>query len=96
MRSYELVMILRPNLEEEANEALITKFTDIIQKNGGELVKVDKWGKRRLAYEIKKLNEGYYVVVDFKSEPDVAGELERVLKINDDVVRHIVVRKGEQ
>ncbi len=95
MRSYELVMVIRPNLEEEAYEAITAKFTDLIQNNGGELVKVDKWGKRRLAYDIKKFKEGYYVVVEFNAQSEVARELDRVLKITDDIIRHIVVRKDK-
>ncbi|MEG6617246.1 30S ribosomal protein S6 [Peptococcaceae bacterium 1198_IL3148] len=93
MRNYELMYILRTDLEEEATEAVINKFTDLIEKNGGEVVKVDKWGKRRLAYPIKKRTEGFYVLVDFKSEPAVSHEVERVLKITDEVLRHMVIVK---
>ena len=96
MRNYELVFIIRPNLDEEANEAVINKCTAIIENQGGELIKVDKWGKRRLAYEIQKLREGFYVVVNFKAEAAVAHELERILKISDDVIRYIIVRKEEE
>lgn len=91
MRSYELLFILKPELEDEATEAAINKFTGLIEKNGGELVKVDKWGKRRLAYPIQKRNEGYYVIVNFKATPAVSHEVERVLGISDEVMRHMVV-----
>lgn len=95
MRNYELVFIIRPDLEEEAYEAMIEKFTGLIQSEGGEIVKVDKWGKRRLAYEIQKLREGYYVIVYFKGEAAVANELERVLKITDSIIRQMIIRKEE-
>jgi small subunit ribosomal protein S6 len=96
LRNYELIYILRTDLEEEATEAVINKFTGLIEKNGGEVVKVDKWGKRRLAYAIKKRTEGFYVIVDFKAEPAVSHEVERVLKITDEVLRHMVVVKEEK
>jgi small subunit ribosomal protein S6 len=78
-------------MEDEATEAAVNKFTGLIEKNGGELVKVDKWGKRRLAYPINKRNEGYYVLVNFKAEPAVSHEVERVLRITDEVIRHMVI-----
>lgn len=91
MRSYELVFILNADMEDEATEAAVNKFTGLIEKNGGELVKIDKWGKRRLAYPINKRNEGYYVLVNFKAEPAVSHEVERVLRITDEVIRHMVI-----
>lgn len=91
MRSYELVFILNADMEDEATEAAVNKFTGLIEKNGGELVKVDKWGKRRLAYPINKRTEGYYVLVNFKAEPAVSHEVERVLRITDEVIRHMVI-----
>lgn len=95
LRNYELMFIIRPDLEEEATEAVVEKFTGLVEKQGGELVKVDKWGKRRLAYEINKIREGFYVLVYFKGNAEVAAELERVLKISDEVIRHMVIRKEE-
>ncbi|WP_031514310.1 30S ribosomal protein S6 [Desulfofalx alkaliphila] len=95
MRSYEVMFIIRPDLEEEATEAVVEKVTGLIEKQGGETVKVDKWGKRRLAYEINKLREGYYVVVYFKGTAQVADEMDRVLKITDEVIRHMIIRKEE-
>lgn len=95
MRPYELVVILNPNLEEEPTEALITKFQELITNHGGEIVKTDKWGKRKLAYEIDGYTEGFYVVIDFQSESSAAQELERVLKITDEVIRHLLIRTDE-
>lgn len=92
MRSYETIFVLRPNLEEETRNALIEKFTTII-KTAGEVENVDEWGTRKLAYEIEKLREGYYVLVNFKATIDLPSELERNFRISDDVIRYIVVNK---
>ncbi|MDD2421688.1 MAG: 30S ribosomal protein S6 [Heliobacteriaceae bacterium] len=93
MSNYEALVILRPNLEEDAVQAVLDRFSNAISQQGGELVKVDKWGKRKLQYEIEKLREGYYVLLNFKGQPAVPQELERIMKIADDVIRFLVVRK---
>ena len=95
MRAYELVMITRPELEEEAQVAIVDKFTSLIQNQGGTVEAVDKLGKRRLAYEIKGFHEGLYTVMSFKADQKVPRELDRVLKIADEVVRHMIVAKDE-
>jgi small subunit ribosomal protein S6 len=95
VRQYELVFIIRPDLEEEAVEAVIEKVKALAENNGAEVTKLDKWGKRRLAYEIKHVREGYYVVMNFKGEAAVAAELDRVLKITDEILRHIIVRDDD-
>ncbi|MGI6065268.1 MAG: 30S ribosomal protein S6 [Bacillota bacterium] len=95
MRAYEAMYIIRPDLDEEKIQATIEKYSSLIQNNGGELVKVDPWGKRRLAYEVKKFREGYYVLVYFKGTQETPAELERNFKISDDVIRYIVVREEE-
>lgn len=91
MRNYELMYIIRPDVEQETVQAVVEKFQGIIG-NGGEIVKHDIMGKRRLAYEINKFRDGTYVLVHFASPTEVVTELERVLKITDEVIRHIVVR----
>jgi len=96
MRNYELMYILKPEMEEEATTQLIEKYAAVITNGGGELVSVDKWGKRRLAYEIKDLHEGYYVLVTFKCEPAVVMELDRVMKISDDMLRFMIINKDEK
>ncbi|MZP29911.1 30S ribosomal protein S6 [Heliobacterium undosum] len=96
MREYEAVVLVRPNLEEEALQGVMDKFVNLIPQQGGEIVKVDKWGKRRLQYEVKKFKEAFYFLMNFKGEPAVAHELERVMKISDDIIRFLVVRKDEQ
>ena len=75
--------------------AVVEKFNAIIEANGGEVVKTDLWGKRRLAYEIEKVREGYYVLVTFKAEADLPAELERNFRIADDIMRYMVVRLPE-
>ncbi|WP_027364739.1 30S ribosomal protein S6 [Desulfotruncus alcoholivorax] len=95
MRRYELVFILRPDLEEEALDAAIAKVRSLAENNGAEVTKLDKWGKRRLAYEIKHVRDGFYVVMNFNGEPESAAEIDRVLKISDEILRHIIVREDE-
>ncbi|MCH4887349.1 30S ribosomal protein S6 [Acidaminobacter sp. JC074] len=95
MRKYETLFVLKTNMEEAARVALIEKFTGIIA-NDGEVTNVDEWGSRKLAYEIEKLTEGYYVLVDFKANPELPRELERNFKISDDVLRYVVINKEEK
>jgi len=95
MRKYETLFVLKNNIEEAARVALIEKFTGIIN-NDGEVTNVDEWGTRKLAYEIEKLTEGYYVLVDFKSSTELPRELERNFKISDDVLRYVVINKEEK
>ncbi|MGZ9585956.1 30S ribosomal protein S6 [Paenibacillus marinisediminis] len=89
MRKYELMYIIRPDVEQEAVQAVVEKFQGVIS-NGGEITKHDVLGKRRLAYEIKKFRDGIYVLVNFTAEPAVVAELDRQLKIADEVIRHLV------
>lgn len=93
MRAYECMFIISPQLDEEKTEAVITKFADLIAKNGGEVTKTDKMGRRRLAYEIDGNMEGFYTILYFNAEPTLAAELDRVFKITDGVIRHLIVRK---
>jgi small subunit ribosomal protein S6 len=95
MRNYETIFILKPSLEEEKRNAIIEKFKKIIS-DGGELISVDEWGMKRLAYEIEKLKDGYYVLINFKSGSDVVNELERNYRISDDVIRFVVINKEEK
>lgn len=96
MRKYELVFISNPNLDDEATESTINKYLDIIKKQDGELLEIEKIGKRNLAYKIKHLTEGFYATIYFRSIPDVVKELDRVLKIDDNIIRHIIVRHDER
>ncbi|OXM14497.1 30S ribosomal protein S6 [Paenibacillus herberti] len=91
MRKYELMYIIRPETEQEAVQALVEKFNGIIA-NGGEVSKSDVLGKRRLAYEINKIRDGIYVLVHFTGTTEVVNELDRVIKITDDVIRFLIVK----
>ena len=95
MRNYELIYVLRPNLEEEAKTAVLDKVKGIIESSG-EVVKVDTWGTRKLAYEIETLTEGYYVLINFKSTTEVPKEIDRNLKIMDNAIRHMIVKLDEK
>lgn len=95
MRAYEMMFILNPELPAEDIETAKTKVVDIITQNGGVFSEYDVWGKRRLAYEVKDQREGVYVLAHFEGTTATIDELDRVLKINDNILRHMIVRKGE-
>ena len=96
MRKYETIFILHPSLDEEAVNAAVDKFKGVIENAGGVVENVDLWGKRKLAYEIEKVNEGYYTLVNFSAEPQLPKELDRLFRINDSVIRHIIVKDEKQ
>lgn len=91
INNYETVFILNPNLDEEKTEALVEKFKSLIESEG-TINAVDVWGKRKLAYRINDLSEGYYVLVNFESKPDFPTELDRVFKITEGVMRSIIIK----
>lgn len=90
MRNYEVLFILDPVMDDAARNAAVDKVVAIINENG-EAGDPDLWGKRRLAYEVNRKTEGFYVLIQFKAEPELPKELDRRLKISDDVMRHIIV-----
>ena len=90
MKNYELVYVVRPNAEDEVKEAVLNKIQEVISANG-EVEKVDTWGNRKLAYQIAKFSEGFYELVNFKASADLPKELDRNLKINENVIRHMIV-----
>jgi len=92
MVKYEGVFILKPNMEEEENKSQIERIKEIIEGNSGKIDKIDEWGQRRLAYEIKKNKEGYYTIINFQAEADLIKELDRTSKINDNIIRHMIIR----
>lgn len=92
LNSYESVLVISMKLGEEGVEALSQKFQGIIQSNA-TLDSVDTWGKRRLAYEINKESEGYYVLFNFTSSADFPAELDRLYKITDGVLRSLIIKK---
>lgn len=83
MRKYEVIFIVKP-MEEDATNAVIEKFSNLIQNNGGTIDKEDRWGKKRLAYEIKDCTEGYYCLFNVTCEPACVAECDRVMKITDE------------
>lgn len=95
MNKYEVMYIVKP-LEDEAVEAVVKKFEDLIAANGGAVEKTDRWGKKRLAYEINKTQEGVYVLVTFTGNAACVAELDRVMRITDELMRHMIVRKEEK
>ena len=92
MRKYEAVFILHPSLDEEADKANDEKFKGVIENGGGVLENVDSWGKRKLAYEINKVNEGYYTLFNFSGDSELPKELDRVFRITDTVIRHLIIK----
>jgi small subunit ribosomal protein S6 len=95
LRKYEVVYVIRPDLDEENTTAVIDRFSELVKTQGGEVLNIDKWGKRRLAFEVKDFREGFYVIMHMNAEPQVADELDRVFKITDSIIRFIIVRDDE-
>ena len=91
MNKYESVVIVNPNLEEESIKNLIKKFSDLINTDG-TVTSVEEMGKRKLAYEIQKQKEGFYIVIKFEAKPELIAELERVYRITDDIIKFITVK----
>lgn len=91
MNKYETLFILKSTLDEEALKAGVEKFKGVIENGGGTIDNVDAWGKRKLAYEIDKQNDGYYTLINFTADSQLPKELDRVFRITDGVVRHIIV-----
>ncbi|AVP70700.1 30S ribosomal protein S6 [Rhodococcus hoagii] len=95
MRHYELMVILDPSLDERTVAPSLDTFLNVVRKDGGNVDKVDVWGKRRLAFEIAKNAEGIYAVVDITAEPATVKELDRQLGLNESVLRTKVLRHGK-
>jgi small subunit ribosomal protein S6 len=93
--AYELMYIVKPELDDQQVQQEIEKVGQLIQTNGGQIKKVTPWGKRRLAYTVKDNREGHYVVEEFDLDQTKVQEVERVLKISDTVFRHLLVRQDE-
>ena len=96
MNQYEVMYVIDPALEDGARTELINRFSDLVVKNGGEVDRVDEWGKRRLAYAIQYKTEGYYVLMYIKAPAELPREIERNMQISDSVLRYLTVRyEGE-
>jgi small subunit ribosomal protein S6 len=92
MRAYEVMVILDPDLEERTVGPSLDTYLNVVRKDGGNVEKVDVWGRRRLAYEIAKKSEGIYAVVELQAEPATVKELDRQLSLNESVLRTKVMR----
>ena len=92
MKDFEVMYVVKP-MEDEALQAIVDKFNEIIEKHG-TVSKVDIWGKKRLAYSIQDVEEGIYVLVNFSSSSAVIAELDRVMRITEDVLRHMIIAKN--
>ena len=95
MTNYELMLIIDPMLDDEAKEQTVETVKSIIETEG-KVGEIDTWGMRKLAYPIAKKSEGYYVVVNFEAETTLPKELDRRLRISDNVMRHLIVNKDEK
>ncbi len=94
-RAYEAMVILNPNVGEDDLKASTQRVADMITARGGQVDKVDPWGRRRMFYPIKHVQDGHYVVYTFHAEPRAVSELEASWRISDDVLRHLVTRKED-
>ena len=96
MRHYEVMVILDSGLEEEAIRAVLDRATKTLTTNGATVGKVERWGKRRFAYEVRHRSEGFYALVDAMAEPAAMAEVDRMLGLADEVIRHKVIRLPEK
>ena len=93
MNKYELAVVLRPDLDEEVKAAEMQKVQNLITRFGGVIEKIDDWGKKRLAYEIQKVNEGFYSFITFDAESSAPAEIESRMRIMENVLRYLIIRK---
>jgi len=96
MKAYELLYFVRPSATDEARAAAMKRIDTAITEGSGVVDNIEDWGKRKLAYEINKLTEGDYTLINFHADPTQIAELDRVLRINDTVVRHMIVRRPDK
>lgn len=96
MRAYEILYVIRPDIDEEAKTALVQRFDELLSSNGAEIIESKEWGKRRLAYEIQDYKDGVYHIIKLKDDGTAIAEFERLIKINNDIIRHIVVRDEQE
>ncbi len=92
MQIYESIFIINPNLTDEETANIIKKMQDVVTKQGGEMIKFEDWGKKKLSYEIKKHKRGHYAFFQFKAAPAAVAELERTYKMTDTVIKFLTVR----
>jgi small subunit ribosomal protein S6 len=95
MRHFETLYILNPELGDEDYKAVVAKHKDLIEKEKGIIIKLEEWGKRRLAYELKKFDQGFYVLMDYCGEAGITAELTRALKLDDKVLKYQTIKLGD-
>ncbi|GAA2963695.1 30S ribosomal protein S6 [Glutamicibacter bergerei] len=95
MRAYELMVLIDPEVDDRTVEPTLEKYLEVVRSNGGTIDKVDIWGRRKMSYEIQKKAEAIYIVVNYTADPATSSELERLLKINELILRHKVTRPEE-
>lgn len=96
MKKYELLFLIDTTIDAEEIESVIAKFDDTIKKNGGNVLEINNWGKRKTAYEVQKKWEGFYSLITFEAPPELIKELERVLRIDERVMKFLVVKVDEK
>jgi len=96
LRDYEVLYIVRADLEDDKVQEVVQRVNTLIERSGGAIERTNLWGKRKLAYEVKHQTEGSYVLQDFQIAPERVPELEAALKISEEVLRHLIVRKPEK
>ena len=92
MRNYELVLVLKPELTDEAQDGFLQKVARWLTEKGGTVAQTDKWGRKKLAYPLRQFMEGVYVLTRFSAEPPLVREVEKNLRLSEEVLRHLVVR----
>jgi len=95
IRHYETIYIVNPNLDTDSLSEVVTKFSHLVEKLKGSLLRVQEWGKRKLAYEVKRFDKGYYIMLDFCGLPGMVKELERSLKLDDRILKYLTVKVDE-
>jgi small subunit ribosomal protein S6 len=93
LKKYESMVIVAPTLTEEGVKQIVDKFQSFIKENGGEIITTDEWGKKQLAYEINDHREGFYLVNHFTFDPNMINELDRMMKLNESIIRHNILAK---
>lgn len=95
MKKYEIMYIIRPNIEDEAKQAVVERFDNILTSEGAEIIESKDWGKRRLAYEIEEFRDGFYRLIHANANPEAVQEFDRLAKISGDIIRHMIVKEEE-
>ena len=93
MSKYELALVVNAKIEDEAREAVVEKVKSYVARYGGTVTEVEEWGKKRLAYEVQKMREGFYYFIQFEADATCPAEVERHVRIMDNVMRYLVVKK---